>query len=653
VNFDRRVHDLFLLMLNLTQLQHHQRMVDFFAEAINALLGEVRVRVAHGEEGSPNAIPIATTHHRFGAVIVESADEAEEPAPEILALIRNGVRMLALILENRLRGRMLADRNFNLESAVRERTAELEDANRRLRREVAERMRSEAALRVSEERYRLLVDNASEAVLVVQADLIRFHNPRTRGLFGRDDETLWSQAFSSFLHPDDAPLLQERMLGILGGETLEEPITVRIPRPDAEVAFAQGNGVIIGWDGAEAVLLFLRDVTDERRLEERLRLAMKMEAVGTLAGGLAHDFNNQLAPILGYAELALEAMVPGSEAEGYLRRVVEGAERARTLVHRILTFSRQRLGRFRPLNLEALANDILSEFQPRLPVGCRMIWDSAPADAGAVDGDPELLRQVIRHICRNAVQAIEDSGGSVALSLNRVDDAPVEERESMVFGDGAYLRLRVRDTGPGMKPAVLEKCFEPYFTTRPVGRGEGLGLAVAHGIVRHHGGQIQVQSEPGAGTSVSVYLPMSGVAEWVREPAGRVLLADDDPAGRQETRDRLIALGFSVTAVGDGLSALSAFQAAPQTVDLLIADLNLKGLGGERLARAARQFRPGLPVILCASYLESPKIGAHGDAVLTKPLSKDRLARTVRELLGRSEPTPAESEETITAFADP
>lgn len=653
MNFDRRVHDLFLLMLNLTQLQHHRRMVDFFVEAINALLEEVRVRVAEAEEGGDKAIPIATTHHRFGAVIVESADEAEEPAPEILALIRNGVRMLALILENRLRGRMLADRNFNLESAVRERTAELEDANRRLKREVLERKRSEAALRASEERYRLLVENAGEAVLVVQADLVRFHNPRARGLFGRDDEALWSRPFSTFLHPDDAPLVQERMLGILGGETLEEPITVRIPRSGGEVAFAQGNGVVIGWEGSEAVLLFLRDITDERRLEERLRLAMKMEAVGTLAGGLAHDFNNQLAPILGYAELALETVAPGSEAEGYLQRVVEGAERARTLVHRILTFSRQRLGRFRPVNLEALASEILSEFQPRLPAGCRMVWKFAPLDAGAVEGDPELLKQVIRHICRNGVQAMEESGGSVELSLARVDDAPVAERESNVLGDGAYLRLRVRDTGSGMKPAVLEKCFEPYFTTRPVGRGEGLGLAVAHGIVRHHGGQIQIQSEPGAGTSVSVYLPMSGVAEWVREPAGRVLLADDDPAARQETRNRLIDLGFSVTAVGDGLSALSAFQAAPQTVDLLIADLNLKGLGGERLARAARQFRPGLPVILCASYLESAKTGSRGDAVLTKPLSKDRLARTVRELLGRSGPTPEERQETVTASVDP
>ncbi|MFP4420589.1 MAG: ATP-binding protein [Desulfococcaceae bacterium] len=651
MNFDRRAHDLFLLMLNLTQLKHRQRMVDFFVEAINALLEEVRVRVVVAEEGEASAIPIATARHRFGAVVVESVDEAEDPAPEILALIRNGVRMLALILENRLRGRMLADRNFNLESAVRERTAELEDANRRLKREVLERKRSEAALRASEERYRLLLENADEAVLVVQADLIRFHNPRARGLFGRDDRTLWSQPFSTFLHPDDAPPLQERMLGILGGETLEEPITVRIPRSGGKVAFAQGNGVVIAWDGAEAVLLFLRDITEERRLEERLRLAMKMEAVGTLAGGLAHDFNNQLSPILGYAELALETVAPGSEAEGYLRRVVEGAERARTLVHRILTFSRQRLGRFRPVNLEALASEILSEFQPRLPAGCRMVWKSAPLDAGAVEGDPELLKQVIRHICRNALQAIEASGGTVTFSLDRVDDAPVAERESNVLGDGAYLRLRVRDTGPGMKPAVPEKCFEPYFTTRPV--GEGLGLAVAHGIVRHHGGQIQVQSEPGAGTVVSIHFPMSGVAAWVPEPAGRVLLADHDPASRRETRDRLTDLGFSVTAAGDGLSALSAFQAAPQTVDLLIADLNLKGLGGERLARAARQFRPGLPVILCASYLENANIGSDGDAVLTKPLSKDRLARTVRELLGRPEPTPEAREETITASADP
>jgi len=653
VKSERRAHDLFLLMLNLTQLRHRERMVDFFVEAINVLWGEVRVRVATEGDSTPHRIPIATNRHRFGAVVVEALGEGAEPNPEVLAMVRNGVRMLAVILENRLQDRMLAEMNSRLESAIRERTAELEDANRRLWNEAAARDRSAAALKLSEERYRRLVENASEAVLVVQADRVRFHNPRARRLFGRDAERLAGASFAALVRREDVAALQERVLGILDGETLEEPFAMRIPRADGETVFAQGNGVAIEWEGEGAVLLFLRDVTHERRLEERLRLAMKMEAVGALAGGFAHDFNNHLAPILGYAELALEAVVPGSDAENHVRRVVEGAERARELVHRILTFSRQRLGRFRPLNLETLAQEILREFQSELPAGCRMVWKPASVGAGAVDGDPELLRRAIRHICRNAVQAIEESGGSVELSLEGVDGASVSEGESPAPGHGAHLRLRVKDTGPGMKPAVLEKCFEPYFTTRPVGRGEGLGLAMAHGIVRHHGGQIQVRSEPGAGTSVSVYLPLSGATETIQEPAVRVLLADDDPVGREETRDRLMGMGFAVTAVGDGLAALSAFQASPQTVDLLIADLNLRGIGGERLARAARQSRPGLPVILCATYLDGAKIGSDGDAVLTKPLSKDRLARTVRELLGRSEPKPEEREETITASVDP
>lgn len=648
---ERRAHDLFLLMLNLTQLKHRERMVDFFVEAINVLWEEVRVRVAPDGDSSPHRIPISTSRHRFGAVAVEARDDAAAPDPESLAMVRNGVAMLAVILENRLQDRLLAEMNSQLESAVRERTAELEDANRRLRREVTERKRSESALRASEERYRVLVENASDAVLVVQADRIRFHNPRARRLFGLGRERLANAAFTALVRRQDVAALQERILGILGGETLEEPFTVRLPRANEEAVFAEGKGVLIEWEGEDAVLLFLRDVTDERRLEDRLRLAMKMEAVGTLAGGLAHDFNNQLAPILGYAELALEALPPGLEAESYLEKVVESATRARDLVHRILTFSRQRLGRFRPLDLADLVGKVLEEFQAALPSGCKMELVSAPAE-GAVDGDPDLLRQVIRHICKNAVQAIEKNGGMVRLSLERVRSAAPSERELAVLGEGGYLRLRVTDTGVGMTPAVLEKCFEPYFTTRPMGRGEGLGLAVAHGIVRHHGGQIAVRSEPGSGTVVSVYLPLAEARDPTAEPVRRVLLADDDPASRAESRDRLAALGFAVTAVGDGLAAFSAFQRAPAKVDLLMADLHLPGMGGERLTRAVRQSRPGLPVILCASYLDAGGAEAAGaDAVLAKPFSGERLARTVRELLGPSGPDEEGPE--ITGSADP
>lgn len=641
-------------MLNLTQLQHHERMVDFFVEAVNALWWELRVRVADESEPASGGVSIATAHHRFGVLVVESAGPAAKPPAEALAMIRNGARMLALILENRLQARMLADRNYHLESSVRERTAELEDANRRLRTEVAERMRSEAALRFSEERYRLLVENASEAVLVVQAGRIRFHNPRTEALFGRDSETLSECVFSAFVHPDDAPLIQERMLAVLGGESMDGPFTVRLRGADGNFAFAQGNCVAIDWDGENAVLLFLRDVTAERRLEDRLRLAQKMEAVGTLAGGLAHDFNNQLAPILGYAEMALESAPPDSETAHYLRRVVEGADRARDVVHRILTFSRQRLGRFRPLDLDAVVSEAVAEFQPTLPGGTRIVWESAP-ESGRVEGDPELLGQAVRHLCRNAVQAVAETGGTVRLTLDRVEDAPVNERESPVLGDGEYLRLLVRDTGPGMSPAVLEKCFEPYFTTRPFGEGDGLGLSVAHGIVRHHGGQIAAASQPGIGTTVSVYLPLhvEPAAEAEIRPAARILLADDDAREREDIRSRLSVLGFSVVAAGDGLSALAAFQRAPQAIDLLIADLNLPGLEGDRLARAVRQFRPKLPVILCASYLDGLETGTGGDAVLIKPISDERLARTVRGLLKRSGHEAFRENEPATASADP
>ncbi len=376
-----------------------------------------------------------------------------------------------------------------------------------------------------------------------------------------------------------------------------------------------------------------------------LRQSQKMEAVGTLAGGIAHDFNNMLTPILGYTDLVLARLPPGDTLRQELGEVKKSALRAKNLVRQILAFSRQKGPELVCLALQPVLGECLKMLCSTLPATIAFREDIA-ADCGKVMADPIQIQQILINLCTNAAHAMEESGGTLEVSLREIGVSPGETLAGQDFRPGKYLRLVVGDTGCGMDKATLERIFEPYFTTKEQGKGTGIGLALVHGIVKGHGGYLSVYSEPGQGTTFSLYFPvccdLGGQSSKVMEttvPRGseRMLLVDDEENVLKILKEMSEHLGYQVTAVSDSTEAYALFRSRPDDFDLVVTDQTMPGLTGIALAQKIFTLKPRMPVIICTGFSEALTQGKARELGLAgyimKPVVMDDFARVVRRAL--------------------
>ncbi|HEX3845816.1 MAG TPA: ATP-binding protein [Steroidobacteraceae bacterium] len=384
-----------------------------------------------------------------------------------------------------------------------------------------------------------------------------------------------------------------------------------------------------------------------RASEERLRLSQKMEAMGTLAGGIAHDFNNILGAILGYGELAQEQAAPGTPLRRYLDNVMHAADRARALVDRILGFSRRGLGERAHVHIQSVVEETLELIAASLPANIRMEKALLAGDAALI-GDSTQLHQVAMNLCANAVHAMEH-GGTLGVVLQRVDLAEARTMSRGALSAGPYVRLVLSDTGVGIPPDVIERMFDPFFTTRGVGKGTGLGLSLVHGIVSDLGGAIDVQSKVGEGTAFAIWLPITTeaagkpAAEPVRElTRGRgetLMIVDDEPALVALSEEMLAGLGYEPVGFESSRAALQAFRAAPERFDLVLADEAMPELVGTELAREIRLLKANVPIILMSGHGGAPlaqRAAAIGvKEVLHKPLQRAEIAEALARAFGR------------------
>ena len=393
----------------------------------------------------------------------------------------------------------------------------------------------------------------------------------------------------------------------------------------------------------------------ERRIEERtnalaqserqLQQVMKLQAIGTLAGGIAHDFNNILFPIVGYTELTMDDIAVDSQARQNLEEVLKAANRAKELVQQILAFSRQGGQERKPLKVQFLIKEALKLLRATIPSTIDIEYHVSQ-ECGPIMGDPTQIHQVIMNLCTNAYHALQATGGKLAVSLKEVDISYEKTVERVGMKVGRHLELMVEDDGHGMEPEVLERIFEPYYTTKKQGKGTGLGLSVIHGIIKNHGGDISVASQPGQGTAFTIYLPVIDDIGIEIEPAEaaaatqgheRILLIDDEKQIIDIEQQILERLGYKVTAKTDSEEALEEFAALPDNFDLVITDMTMPKMSGDQLARKMMDIKPGIPVILCTGFNETiteEKALAMGiDKFIMKPIVKDELANTIRTLL--------------------
>jgi PAS domain S-box-containing protein len=390
----------------------------------------------------------------------------------------------------------------------------------------------------------------------------------------------------------------------------------------------------------------VRDITQRKRLEAQIRQLEKMQALGTLVGGIAHDFNNILATILGYTELALLKVPRGCPAERYLDDVLTATKRARDLVQRILVFRRQAEVDRRPVQLGPIVSEALALLQASLP-STIAIHHHIDGEVGMVLADPNQIHQVLMNLGANAAYAMRQAGGRLEIRLEAVELDDLASANHPHLAPGPYARLTVWDTGHGMTPDVLERIFEPFYTTKGVGEGAGLGLAVVHGIVTNHHGAITVDSRPDQGTSFAIYLPrlqhetapVGEAPESRQQGRGRILFVDDEESLGRLGGEILASLGYDVVPYTSGQQALQAFRASPQWFDLVITDQTMPGMTGEVLAHEIRCLRDDIPIILCTGFshtIDAEKAKWLGiDAFLMKPIEVQEWDLTIQRLLTR------------------
>jgi signal transduction histidine kinase/CheY-like chemotaxis protein len=387
--------------------------------------------------------------------------------------------------------------------------------------------------------------------------------------------------------------------------------------------------------------------SEKETLEAQLRQSHKMEAIGTLAGGIAHDFNNILGAILGYGEMGHRQSAEGSALRRYLDNVLHAAERGKSLVDRILGFSRSGLGERVPVHVQAVTVETLELLAASLPPGIHLEQSLLAANA-AVIGDATQLHQVVMNLCTNALHAMEH-GGVLSVSLERADLSEPRALSRGTLAPGPHLRLNVSDTGNGIPPEVFERMFDPFFTTKGVGEGTGLGLSVVHGIVTDLGGAIEVTTRAGSGTAFEIWLPVAGEVREVIDAQARelprghgavIMIVDDEGALVALAEEMLAELGYEPVGFNSSISALQAVREDPRRFDLILTDEAMPDLVGTELAREIFQVTPAMPIVLMSGYGGSrlaQRAAAIGiREVLRKPLQRRDLAESLARVLGHA-----------------
>jgi len=509
--------------------------------------------------------------------------------------------------------------------------------------DITARKEMESALRESELRFRQLAENVPAVFWLGEIDPPRaiYVSPGFERIFGRSPESHYADptAFFEAVHPEDRGRLRRAQARLTnGGWDLE----FRIVHPDGSVRWVHDRAFPVREPGSPGrVAGITADVTAHKLLEEQLRQAQKMESLGRLAGGMAHDFNNLMTAVLGHVSFAAAALPEAHETRAELDEIREAALRASELTRQLLAFARRQLVAPRVVDvnelvvsLDGLLRRLLGE-----DVELSTLLEGAPL---CVRIDPSQLEQVLVNLAVNARDAMPAGGRLVLVTA----DASLREGRHPALPAGRYVRVSVSDTGHGIAPELFEHLFEPFFTTKEAGRGTGLGLATCYGIVRQCGGHIEVESAPGAGARFDVYLPRvegppSAVpaAGEARLPRGTetVLLVEDERSVRAVTLRILRAQGYQVLEAGDGVEALALAERHPGPIHLLVADVVMPRMGGIELAQALRAVRPETRVLHVSGHVDRALFdgpaAAAGAVFLQKPFLPETLARKVREVL--------------------
>jgi PAS domain S-box-containing protein len=527
--------------------------------------------------------------------------------------------------------------------------------------DVSERRAAETAQTQSEARKHALLEAALDAIVIIDNEgrILEF-NPAAEKTFGyARSEVLGRPLADAIIPPHLRPAHQagfSRFLSTGDGRVVGRRIESLAMRKDGSELPVELAITRIPLDGAPTFAGHIRDLTERKQAEgelrerdEQLRQSQRMEAIGTLAGGVAHDFNNILTAILGYTGLLKRTAPQGESVHKAADIMEQAAKRGAVLTQQLLGFARKGKNESTAVDLAAIVEEVIGLLQRTIEKNVVMRRTSQQAPAVVV-GDPGQLQQVVLNLAVNARDAMPD-GGTLTLDTSIVVLDQDGCRRHPGTNPGSYVRLAVQDTGCGIAEAIRERIFEPFFTTKELGKGTGMGLAMVYGIVRNHGGAIEVESELGRGTTIAIYLPHAAEAvagesprrsAWANPGTGRILVVDDEDAVREVAADLLSSLGYHVTTAPDGISALQQYRLSGHEVDVVLLDLAMPGMDGRECFNALKAIDPEVKAVLCTGYgfnvaaqqlLDDGMLG-----IVAKPYGIEQLADAIALALHTRKP---------------
>jgi len=508
---------------------------------------------------------------------------------------------------------------------------------------VSEQKNAEQALKKSEERYRLLFENANDAIFIAQDGVVKFPNRRTVEIAGYSEKELTKIPFANLVHPEDRNKVIERHKRRLEGERFPSSYAFRILNRSGDELWVELTAVLMAWEGRPATLNFLRDITEKKRLETHIQQAQRMEAVGTLAGGLAHDFNNLLMAIQGNASLMLLKKDSGDPDYRRLKNIEQYVRDGAEHTKQLLGFARGGKYQVRAADL----NEIVEKSSTMFGQTKKEITIHKKYEMGIwpVEVDSGQIQQVLMNIYINAWQAMP-GGGDLFIET---ENTKLGRSFVRPYGikPGKYVKLSLTDTGVGMDEKSQQRIFDPFFTTKEMGRGSGLGLASAYGIIGNHGGIIDVHSRKGEGATFSIYLPASknrairekGFPEEILKGTETILLVDDEEMIIEAGKEMLEEIGYTVLVSRSGIETVDIYKASGKEIHLVILDIIIPEMGGREIYDRLAQLNPEIKVLLSSGYSldeRATEILERGCGdFIQKPFDIKELSHKIRGLLDK------------------